>query len=220
MALESFHAYYSYLESIEPLDDAERGRLFTALLMYAKDGTIPELTGSERILFPTMKGQIDRDKAKYAEKCRKNAANVSNRWNNTNDYDGIQTNTTVYDGTSSYTNDTKNKDKDKDKEKNNIYPLVVEEAFEKFWSVYPKKVGKIDAKKKFAKVAVDVDTLIAAVEKQKNSTQWTKNDGQFIPNPSTWLNQERWNDELEVKENRHFYTIPYEPSEYDVYDNR
>lgn len=30
MALESFNAYHSYLKAIEPLNDAERGRLFTA----------------------------------------------------------------------------------------------------------------------------------------------------------------------------------------------
>ena len=43
---------------------------------------------------------------------------------------------------------------------------------------------------------VPLETLLSAVEKQKKSEQWTKNDGQFIPNPSTWLNQGRWDDEL------------------------
>jgi len=37
----------------------------------------------------------------------------------------------------------------------------------------------------------------AAIERQKSSRQWTKDDGQYIPNPSTWLNQERWEDEPE-----------------------
>ena len=65
-----------------------------------------------------------------------------------------------------------------------------------FWQAYPKKVGKADARKAFAKVKIDVHILIQAVEKQKKSEQWTKENGRFIPNPSTWLNQGRWEDEL------------------------
>ncbi len=68
--------------------------------------------------------------------------------------------------------------------------------FERFWAVYPKKVGKGDARKAFSKVKAPVDTLIAAVEAQKVSTQWTQENGRYIPNPSTWLNQERWEDEV------------------------
>ena len=55
---EYFHAYHSILESIEPLDDAERGRLFTALLSYSATGETPLLTGNERFLFPALREQI------------------------------------------------------------------------------------------------------------------------------------------------------------------
>lgn len=34
-----------------------------------------------------------------------------------------------------------------------------------------------------------------SLEVQVNSKQWTKDNGQFIPHPSTWLNQSRWEDE-------------------------
>ena len=76
---------------------------------------------------------------------------------------------------------------------------VADEAvdmFERWWAVYPKKVGKEAARKAFAKVKVDAETLIAAVVKQKASEQWTKEGGRYIPNPATWLNQGRWEDEL------------------------
>ena len=69
-------------------------------------------------------------------------------------------------------------------------------AFDAFWSAYPKKVGKEAARKAYAKVKVDADVLIRAVERQKLSTQWKKDGGQYIPNPATWLNQGRWEDEL------------------------
>lgn len=108
MALNSFNAYHSYLKSIEPLNDAERGRLFTALLEYSRTGAEPELRGNERYIFPTMKEQIDRDREKYEAKCATNSKNIGIRWN-TNVNDRIRTNTNV--------SKEKDKDKDKDKEK-------------------------------------------------------------------------------------------------------
>lgn len=68
--------------------------------------------------------------------------------------------------------------------------------FEQFWAVYPRKVGKKDALKAFKKAKTSVDVLIAAIERQKQSQQWIKDDGQYIPNPATWLNQGRWEDEV------------------------
>lgn len=72
-----------------------------------------------------------------------------------------------------------------------------QEDFDLFWSAYPKKVGKKSAKKAFDKVQVPVETLVTAIRRQECSAQWSKDGGQFIPNPSTWLNQERWEDELD-----------------------
>ena len=75
MAMEYFLAYHSYLKSIEPLSDAERGRLFTAMLEYSITGAEPELRGAERYIFPTMKVNIDRDTAKYNAKCQAQSMN-------------------------------------------------------------------------------------------------------------------------------------------------
>lgn len=57
--------FIDYLDAIEPLGDAERGRLFTSLLVYARTGEAPQLGGNERFLFPMMRAQIDRDRPKY-----------------------------------------------------------------------------------------------------------------------------------------------------------
>ena len=75
MALESFNAYHSYLTAIEPLNDAERGRLFTALLIYSSTGEVPDLRGNERFVFPQMKWQIDRDKGSYNDFCARQSEN-------------------------------------------------------------------------------------------------------------------------------------------------
>ena len=73
--------FVDYLDAIEPLGDAERGRLFTSLLTYAKSGEVPQLNGNERFLFPMMRAQIDRDvlsKDELSQK-RRDAASASKR---------------------------------------------------------------------------------------------------------------------------------------------
>ena len=68
-----------------------------------------------------------------------------------------------------------------------------------FWTAYPKKVGKAAALKSWKKIkptAELFDRILTAVEAAKNSQQWQKDGGQFIPHPATWLNQGRWDDEL------------------------
>lgn len=70
--------------------------------------------------------------------------------------------------------------------------------FDAFWKAYPKKVAKDEARKAFEKRKPTpelVSTLLAALDVQTKSQAWTKDGGQFIPNPSTWLNQGRWQDE-------------------------
>ena len=93
-----------------------------------KSGEVEHLSGNERFVFPVFRGQIDRDNAKYANKCKKQADNIGKRWNkkDTNDtmvYDGIP-NVPSYEKD---TNDTKTKEKEKakTKEKDNIPPSEV-----------------------------------------------------------------------------------------------
>lgn len=69
--------------------------------------------------------------------------------------------------------------------------------FDAFWSAYPRKTNKGFAKQIFQKLSVDqalLDKMIAAIGQQKKTDQW-KNP-QYIPHPSTWLNGERWEDEV------------------------
>ena len=77
-------------------------------------------------------------------------------------------------------------------------PPLPPQGFDEFWSSYPKKVGKQSALKSFAKAikTVDLQTLLTAIDRQKRSSQWSRDNGQYIPNPATWLNQGRWEDEL------------------------
>lgn len=70
------------------------------------------------------------------------------------------------------------------------------EDFDSFWAAYPKKVGKPQAAKSFAKAIKrsDIRTILAGLDRAKASRDWVKNGGQFIPHPTTWLNRDGWND--------------------------
>ena len=183
MALDSFNVYHSYLKALEPLNDAECGRLLKACLQYSMTGEVPELRGNERFLFPSWQSQIDRDREKYEARCRQNAKNVSVRWN-----------TDVCERIRADTKHTKDKDKDKD----NMSPHTPQgTTFELFWAAYPKKVGKKAALNAFRRVKIPLNVVLQAIEAQKHSVQWMKDNGKYIPNPATWLNQGRWEDELD-----------------------
>ena len=66
-------------------------------------------------------------------------------------------------------------------------------GFAEFWELYPRKIGKGAARAAWKKVKADGRNgeIVAAVKAQAGSEQWKRG---FIPNPATWLNQERWND--------------------------
>lgn len=72
------------------------------------------------------------------------------------------------------------------------------EDFELFWTSYPRKQGKGAAVKAWGKITAYKETLqliLTALEWQKQSEQWNKDNGQYIPMPATYLNQQRWLDE-------------------------
>jgi len=64
-----------------------------------------------------------------------------------------------------------------------------------FWSAYPRKVGKGKAWESWQKMKPPLSDTLKVVEKYKHTPGWTKDSGQFIPNPATFLNQKRWEDE-------------------------
>jgi len=73
------------------------------------------------------------------------------------------------------------------------------EGFEQFWKLYPKKKGRKDAAKAWAKLKPNEElhqTLITALGSHCISEDWTKDGGRYIPNAATWLNGERWHDVL------------------------
>lgn len=77
---------------------------------------------------------------------------------------------------------------------------LLERRFDEFWAAYPKKVGKKAAWAAWKKVKPDAelfDKIMTAIGRSKATWQWQRENGRYIPNPKTWLNEGRWDDEYE-----------------------
>ena len=182
MAKEFLPIFLDFNETTQDLNDEQCGRLIRALVDYA-NGNEPVLDGMELLAFRFMKGGIDRNEKlsairaeagskggqASASKRKQKEANASkNQQNSINNNNNI------------------NNDNDNDNK------------FDRFWDAYPRKAAKPDARKKFERLNPDEELLkamLAAIEKSKGSEQWTKDGGQYIPYPATWINQRRWEDD-------------------------
>lgn len=71
---------------------------------------------------------------------------------------------------------------------------ITPDGFDEFWSAYPKKVGKGAAESAWKKHKPELSVCLAAIASAKASRDWQKENGQYIPNPATWINQKRWAD--------------------------
>lgn len=121
-------------------------------------------------------------------------------------YNEYQANKTTDDTTDNTTDgqqtDINNNDNNDKKKRYVSYPA----EFEKFWAEYPnRKCGKTNTFKSWKRLNGDkpeIDTLLKILDAHKKSTDWQKNNGQFIPMATTWLNQRRWDAEVENPEQK------------------
>jgi hypothetical protein len=80
--------------------------------------------------------------------------------------------------------------------KDNI-DCIYNKQFEEFWEKYPRKVAKKYAYECYLRLKMTENlhqTMLSALDKQKRSKAWE--DEKYIPHPSTWINQHRWDDEI------------------------
>lgn len=197
------------------LTDEECGKLYKALLDYSEYGTATEFDGLLAMAYETITCQIDFDKAAWDERCERN---IQNRQKANEDkqqqkvVDHMNKSSTTSSSGDHIKVNQSNIDQSKvneinikeSKVNNSVSPLKspqgddTQTAFASFWKSYPKKMGKKDAEKAFAKAIqrTDLNTMLAALEKQRNSQEWQRNNGQYIPYPATWLNGDRWADDL------------------------
>lgn len=207
MAREYTPLPFEFLDEMDLLSDEEYGRLIRAMQAYSITGEDSPPPGQERFFWKRARNVVDRYTDSY-ESRRQTLRENGKKGGRPQKPDGFPENQTEHNESkkSQTKTETKTKAETKSEENTPQKPPTGGGAFEAFWAVYPRKVGKLAAKKAFERVDVPLETLLTALRRQKCSAQWTAENGRYIPNPATWLNQGRWEDEVRPEQQREFRT--------------
>ena len=76
-------------------------------------------------------------------------------------------------------------------------------SFDNFWDKYPRKVAKMVAQKSWARLKKE-EKIAAIKNLDAHLAYWKakETEKEFIPHPATWLNQGRWEDEIEIVDSK------------------
>lgn len=190
---DGMYFYYDWIAPMKKIPAKMFKSFVISMLEYHKSGVKPpHFEGSAGLAADFIFPQIERSK-KYAALGSEGGKKAHEKNQNQADAqtDG-QTNGLTHIHKHNTNTDTLNKNSD-------LSPSANDDRFERFWSAYPKKVGKGAALRVFEKVCITDELLngiLDAVQKQSMTYQWKTENGRFIPNPATWLGEERWKDEV------------------------
>ena len=216
MARPGIMLYFDLLGPIRALSDADKGRLLMAMLEYGKDGVEPKFDGMLAFAWEFVKPKLDKDgesyesvklQRRYAAFCRHRAAanlpKISfDEWLRTvatdNEPQRAVTDacsrvlplptTTTSTTTSTTTTPTTTTSESQG---------APEEDFESLWQIYPAE-RRGDRVKAFDAFRMDITSHDEAVEAMENlkcwkqSEQWRKSGGQFVPYLCNWLLRGTW----------------------------
>jgi len=217
---DGFTFFRSFYESAVELPDDQRLAFYDALISFGLDGIEPPVSGIAKSLFvlvrPILAKSAVRAKAgsqggRPSKKASRNQAESKMKpklkQTETHRSEDFGYRTKDMDKEMDYGHSMT--DGEKDTVKNiGMGPAissksnVLEKRFAEFWAAYPLKVGKKAAVKAWGKITPDAalhEQILSAVEQQKQGDQWKRDNGQYIPHPTTWLNQGRWDDEVTPK---------------------
>lgn len=202
---KSFCVFKDYLEYMEGVSDEDLGKAMRAVWLYENGLEVPQLSGMPWMLFTTIRRDLDRSHAisqvrgengakggkQKPASSSKEEANFSKDLANVSKDEANSSKPPLH--------KTLDIDSNKDKDKETYTPKPPQgDLFERFWAAYPKKKSKGQARRAWDKLkpgSTMVDHMLLAIERAKQSEDWQKDGGQYIPYPATWLNAEGWEDE-------------------------
>lgn len=209
--------FYDWVKPLSLLDKEECAELVLAMVKYHQNGgKIPEFTGMAELaanfIFPQLmrakeeyEHQIERARlggiAKQKQFVLKQECNLPTNTNTTtNTSTNTSTNTTTITATNTNTNTTDLCEADADTVGMGV-SVSEQEKFDLFWEKYPRKQNKYRAREAWNKLSPDnalLERILSALEWQVKQPGWQTEGGRYIPIPSVWLNQHRWEDEETV----------------------
>ena len=203
---DSFVFYLEWIDYLEMLPPDKAMEILKAIVGLIRDEKTVQFTDpGQNMAYSFIANQVKRDKRKYKEVVSKRAeagrkgglAKQANARSAKQSLANLAVN--VNDNVINIPPISPKGDKPKKKPETDSFS----KSFDDFWKAYPKKVSKSNALKAWKKLKPNDDLvreILSALEKQKQSSQWQKDNGQFIPYPTTWLNGKRWEDDLNTGE--------------------
>lgn len=215
----------AFEQETEMLKPDERDRLMLAIVYYQMGAELPALTGNELFLWPVYRTRIDQNRAvsesraaagRRSGESRRNKAEQTGTNLNKTEQTGTNLNKIEQTGTALQAvqpekESTPEPLKEKESERRDTKPPQAprngqaEKLFARFWAAYPRKENKKNAFRAFVRMQPDealLGEMLRAIERQRGSPQWQEDGGKYIPQPSTWLNGERWEDIPSMHGNR------------------
>ena len=194
---DSFILYTDQKAVVEKLTDKQAGQIFKALYQYVDTGQMTKLDPTLTLVITPFITTINRDKEKYEKISKVRAEAGYKGGSKSKQKKQMQAKGSNCD------------DSDSDSDSDIIYG-----RFEKFYKNYPRKVKKKEVEKWFLKNKPSSElfsSIMHSLEQFRGCKDWLKDNGQYIPYPSTWLNQERWKDEIKEVDKEESENITYLP---------
>ena len=207
MKKESFVYYRSFWDAIQTRPDNERLALYDAILLYAFEGKQSELQGVEYSIFTLIKPQIDANHRKWENGFKggrpnsnkvglKDVGGFSDEITTGFKNENLMRNEEGERSNEEGTMDNEEREMENDEcynENDNLNHQWKKPSkeFEQFWDLYPKKVGKKEAEEIFK--SLNPEEQSAAVN--NISRLYSQTPTQFVPKPSKYLSESRWEDE-------------------------
>jgi ribosomal protein L7/L12 len=180
MARKAFNFYRSYFDVANELPDQDRLAFYDALISYQFTGVKPNLKGMALFAFLSQKHSIESQVVGYMARLNRSDINKSNENISFESLDIIGAAGGAAGGAA--------QEKEKEKEKEENIDFFV------FWNMYDKKADKAVCIKKWEKLSLkEKKQILLHVPKYVKATP----DIKFRKNPSTYLNQKTWLDEIE-----------------------
>lgn len=209
------HIFAEWGELFEPLSVEQKAELLMAITKF------PNYEPANVPIWAFIKSQLVKDYEIFIEKCNKNGQVSRDYWNkkNPNDIERLPNDTErLPNDTERHPKRITNNDITNNElqiTNNEITKTEINNNFDEFYSLYPRKEAKQKALLAYKKAikTVDKDTILQGLKKYIKHIEKNKTEKKFIKHPATWLNQECWNDEYEseIKKECCFNGLGYNP---------
>ena len=212
MEFDSMVVYRTWMETFDDLDNETVGEIIKMIMHYGMNGEdiSDDMSPAARAIFKMSKGNIDASNQKRINGAKGGKAKGKQTESESQSESQADEKQIASKPQANEKQPTSNKDKDVNKDVNrdvNVNNIktsssprsATDARFDIFWQTYPNKVGKENARKAWSKIKPDAelfDKIIKKVEELKVCDDWTKDGGQYVPHPATWLNRGGWDDEI------------------------